>query len=92
MDFCNKLVEWADAIRTTFKEGAIDEVITTRRLIHILNFYSFGTKNRMKAIDYCISRFDEEIKASFRSLYQKFDETIKLEGEQKPVEEIEIPF
>jgi AAA domain (dynein-related subfamily)/CbbQ/NirQ/NorQ C-terminal len=79
LDFCAKLVEWAAAIRATFKEGAIDEVITTRRLIHIMNFYVFGNKNRMKAIDYCISRFDDEIKASFRSLYQKFDETVKVE-------------
>lgn len=79
-EFIAKLVTWAEAIRNTFKEGAIDEIVTTRRLIHILNFYLFGTKNRMKAINYCISRFDEETKTSFRSLYQKFDATVKIDA------------
>lgn len=82
-DFATKLVEWAGVVRATFKEGAIDEVITTRRLIHILNFYAFGKQNKMAAIEYCTSRFDEETKASIRSLYQKVDDTIVLSQEQQ---------
>ena len=79
VDFVPRLIEWAAAIRNTFREGAIDEIVTTRRLIHILNFYIFsGTKNRMKAIEYCIARFDDETKASFKSLYQKFDATMGI--------------
>jgi len=79
VDFVPRLIEWAAAIRNTFREGAIDEIVTTRRLIHIMNFYIFsGTKNRMKAIEYCIARFDDETKASFKSLYQKFDATMGI--------------
>ena len=87
LDFVPRLIEWAAAIRNTFREGAIDEIVTTRRLIHILNFYIFsGTKNRMKAIEYCIARFDDETKASFKSLYQKFDATIGIAGQEPPTE------
>jgi len=87
LEFVPRLIEWAAAIRHTFKEGAIDEIVTTRRLIHILNFYIFGgTKNRMKAIEYCIARFDDETKVSFKSLYQKFDATIGIAGQELPVE------
>jgi len=79
VDFVPRLIEWAAAIRNTFQEGAIDEIVTTRRLIHILNFYIFsGTMNRMKAIEYCIARFDDETKSSFKSLYQKFDATMGI--------------
>ena len=86
LEFVPRLIEWAAAIRNTFKEGAIDEIVTTRRLIHILNFYIFGgTKNRMKAIEYCIARFDDETKVSFKSLYQKFDATIGIVGQELPV-------
>ena len=83
LEFVPRLIEWAAAIRNTFKEGAIDEIITTRRLIHILSFHIFGgAKNRMKAIEYCIARFDDETKASFKSLYQKFDATIGIAGSE----------
>jgi hypothetical protein len=86
LEFVPRLIEWAAAIRNTFKECAIDEIVTTRRLIHILNFYIFGgTKNRMKAIEYCIARFDDETKVSFKSLYQKFDATIGI-AQELPVE------
>lgn len=96
--FANKLVEWANIIRATFKEGAIDEIVTTRRLIHILNFYIFGRKNKLAAIDYCIARFDDETKASIRSLYQKVDATVTVPGTTEPTpattdsEENEAPF
>ena len=83
IEFVELLVNWADMIRNTFKQGAIDEIITTRRLIHIMNFYMYGKEDRMKSIQYCISRFDEDTKQSMLSLYQKVDETIKLEREQQ---------
>ena len=83
LEFVPRLIEWAAAIRNSFKEGVVEEIITTRRLIHILSFHIFGgTKNRMKAIEYCIARFDDETKASFKSLYQKFDATIGIAGSE----------
>jgi MoxR-like ATPase len=71
-DFADKLVMWAEVIRKTFKEGAIDSLISTRRLEHIVNAYAmFG--DRMKAINLCVSRFDEETKVAFLDLYTKVD-------------------
>ena len=58
-DFCKRLVDWADIIRKTFFDGGIDEIISTRRLVHIIRAYSiFG--NKSKAIDVCTARFDDE--------------------------------
>ena len=72
MDFCEKLVDWADVIRKTYYEGAIDDVVTTRRLVHIVNaFRMFGDK--LKSIEMCISRFDEETRMSILDLYTKID-------------------
>ena len=63
-DFADKLVAWSDIIRKTFKEGAIDDLISTRRLEHIVNaFAMFGS--RMKAIEMCIARFDADTKTAF---------------------------
>lgn len=76
-DFADKLVQWADIIRKTFKEGAIDELISTRRLEHIVNaFAMFG--DRMKAINLCISRFNEETKTAFLDLYTKVDAGVEM--------------
>jgi len=70
--FCQKLVDWADIIRKTFYDGGVDEVISTRRLVHVIRAYSiFGKKE--KAISVCVSRFDEETKQSFLELYDKVD-------------------
>ena len=70
--FCKHLVDWADIIRKTFYDGGIEEIISTRRLVHIIRAYSiFGDKS--KAIQVCINRFDEETKASFLELYDKVD-------------------
>jgi hypothetical protein len=70
--FITKLVDWADIIRKTFYEGGVDEIIATRRLVHIAKAYSiFGDK--MKAIELCVNRFDEETKTSFLDLYTKVD-------------------
>ena len=71
-DFAEKLVTWADVIRKTFSDGGCDEVISTRRLVHIVETYGiFGDK--MKAITLCLNRFDDDTKASFVDLYTKVD-------------------
>jgi midasin (ATPase involved in ribosome maturation) len=72
VDFAEKLVTWADVIRKTFADGGCDEVISTRRLVHIVETYGiFGDK--MKAITLCLNRFDDDTKASFVDLYTKVD-------------------
>ena len=77
-EFVEKLVDWADIIRKTFYDGGIDEIISTRRLVHISKaFKIFG--DRMKSIDMCINRFDEDTKASFRDLYSKLDENVSTD-------------
>ena len=77
-DFNKKLVDWADIIRKTFYDGGIDEVISTRRLVHIVKAYQiFG--NRAKAITTCISRFDDETKQAFQELYDKVDADVDFE-------------
>ena len=71
-EFADKLVDWADVIRKSFNEEAVDEVISTRRLVHIAKTYSvFG--NRQKAIELCLNRFDDDTKFSFLDLYRKLD-------------------
>ena len=79
-DFNKRLVDWADIIRKTFFDGGIDEVISTRRLVHIVRAYQiFG--NRAKAITTCISRFDTETKQAFQELYDKVDADVDFEVE-----------
>ena len=79
-DFNKKLVDWADIIRKTFYDGGIDEIISTRRLVHIIRAYQiFG--NREKAITTCISRFDEETKQAFQELYDKVDADVDFDKE-----------
>ena len=80
-EFCEKLVDWADIIRKTYYEGGIDDVVTTRRLVHIVNaFRMFGDK--LKSITMCISRFDEETRNSILDLYSKIDAGIDLNAEE----------
>ena len=70
--FCKRLVDWGDVIRKTFYDGGIEEIISTRRLVHIIRAYSiFGDKG--KAIQVCINRFDDETKQAFLELYDKID-------------------
>jgi len=97
-DFADKLVTWADVIRKTFTDGGCDEVISTRRLVHIVETFGiFGDK--VKAIRMCLNRFDEDTKASFLDLYTKVDagataeQILTPETPAKPtgVDE-EIPF
>jgi hypothetical protein len=76
-DFCKRLVDWADVIRKTFYDGGIEEIISTRRLVHIIRAYSiFG--NKAKAIDVCTARFDDETKQSFLELYDKIDADFQM--------------
>ena len=70
--FAENLVKWADIIRKTFEEGAIDELISTRRLSHIAEAYTIFN-DKMEAIKYCINRFDGETKTAFLDLYSKID-------------------
>jgi len=71
-DFCKRLVDWADIIRKTFNDGGIDEIISTRRLVHIIRAYSIF-QDKAKSIQVCVNRFDEETKQSFLELYDKVD-------------------
>ena len=87
-DFCKRLTDWADIIRKTFYDGGIEEIISTRRLVHIIRAYSiFGDK--AKAIQVCVNRFDDETKQAFIELYDKVDADFQL-----PTEEVapEAPF
>jgi hypothetical protein len=77
-EFAQKLVKWADVIRKTFRDGGCDEVISTRRLVHIVETYGiFGDK--LKAIVLCLNRFDEDTRASFVDLYTKIDADVAVE-------------
>ena len=70
--FANNLVTWADVIRKTFYEGGVDEIISTRRLVHIIEAFAIF-KDKMKAIELCTNRFDTDTKTSFADLYTKID-------------------
>ena len=71
-EFADNLVKWAGVIRKTFFDGGVDEVITTRRLVHIVQAYQiFG--DRLDAITKCVNRFDDDTKQSFLDLYTKVD-------------------
>ena len=90
-EFVDRLVTWGDIIRKTFFDDGVDEVISTRRLCHIVQTFSIFT-DRMKAIDLCISRFDEDTKEAFLDLYTKVDSGVIVDGEDTSErdEEIEI--
>ena len=79
-DFCKRLVDWADIIRKTFYDGGIEEIISTRRLVHILRAFSIFN-NKEKAIKVCINRFDDETKQSFIELYDKVDADFEITKE-----------
>jgi len=79
-DFCKRLVDWADIIRKTFYDGGIEEIISTRRLVHILRAFSIFN-DKEKAIKVCINRFDDETKQSFLELYDKVDADFEITKE-----------
>jgi hypothetical protein len=76
-DFCKRLVDWADIIRKTFYDGGIEEIISTRRLVHIVRAYSIFN-DKAKAIQVCVNRFDDETKQSFLELYDKVDADFQM--------------
>ena len=71
-EFCKKLVTWADVIRKTYFDGGVDEIISTRRLVHIIQAFAIFNQ-KLKAIEVCTNRFDDDTKNSFMELYQKVD-------------------
>ena len=81
LEFMKKLVDWADIIRKTFYDGGVEDIISTRRLIHVVRAYAiFGDK--LKAIKMCLNRFDEETKQSFLELYDKVDADVDITKEE----------
>jgi hypothetical protein len=81
--FVTKLVDWADIIRKTFFDGGIEEIISTRRLVHIVKAFSiFG--NKAKAIQVCVNRFDDETKQAFLELYDKVDADFVMPVDETP--------
>jgi len=90
--FAHNLVTWADVIRKTYNDGGVDEIISTRRLVHIAEAYGIF-KNKMKAIAVCTNRFDDDTKTSFVDLYSKVDSGASVEqilSDKKAAEEAEI--
>ena len=80
-DFCKRLVDWGDIIRKTFYDGGIEEIISTRRLVHIIRAYSIF-QDKAKAIQVCVNRFDDETKQAFLELYDKVDADFQLPTEE----------
>jgi hypothetical protein len=93
-DFCKRLCDWSDVIRKTFYDGGIDEIISTRRLVHIIRAYSIF-KDKAKAIQVCVNRFDSDTKQSFLELYDKIDVDFQMPSQPElTVEYIDVkpPF
>ena len=78
-NFMKRLVDWGDIIRKTFYDGGIEEIISTRRLVHIVRAYSIFN-DKMKAIQVCVNRFDDETKQAFLELYDKVDADVDLDN------------
>jgi len=85
-EYAGKLVDWADLIRKTFYDGGVDEIIATRRLVHIIHAFSIF-KDRMKAIAMCVARFDDQTKDTFMDLYSKLDEKVSMPSEETEISE-----
>ena len=81
-DYCKRLVDWADIIRKTFYDGGIEDIISTRRLVHIIRAYSIF-KDKAKAMKVCINRFDDETKQAFMELYDKVDADFQMPVDQE---------
>ena len=87
--FTENLVKWADVIRKTFYDGGVDEIIATRRLVHIINAYAIF-KNKLKAVQVCVNRFDDDTKNSFLDLYSKVDSGVDIEDLSGNINDDEI--
>ena len=84
-EFATNLITWAEVIRKTFFDGGVDEVISTRRLDHIVKAFAIF-KDKMKAIELCVARFDDDTKQSFLDLYTKVDAGVELTDENQTEE------
>ena len=84
-EFATNLITWAEVIRKTFFDGGVDEVISTRRLDHIVKAFAIF-KDKMKAIELCVARFDDDTKQSFMDLYTKVDDGVELTDENQTEE------
>ena len=85
-EFIKRLVDWGDIIRKTFYDGGIEEIISTRRLVHIIRAFSIF-RDKAKAIQVCTNRFDDDTKQSFMELYDKVDADVNFEKDES-VEEL----
>ena len=85
--FTKYLCDWADIIRKTFFDGGVDEIISTRRLVHIIRAYSIFN-DKMKAIQVCLNRFDDETKQSFIELYDKVDADVRVELDSEAIKKL----
>jgi len=92
-EFADKLVTWAEVIRKTYLEDAVDELISTRRLVHIVKAFSMF-RDRQKAIELCINRFDSDTKNAFLDLYKKMETPVEESAPpvQQNIVDDEIPF
>ena len=90
-EFAGTLVKWADAIRRTFADGGVDETITTRRLVHIVRAFSIF-KDKKKAVELCINRFDDITRNAFNNLFEKVSVPEATPATKVVEEEVEIPF
>ena len=93
-EFATNLITWAEVIRKTFYDGGVDEVISTRRLDHIVKAFAIFS-DKMKSIELCVARFDEDTKASFMDLYTKIDAgalDVEETTEEKAEEDNDMPF
>ena len=82
IDFCARLSDWADIIRKTFYDGGIEEIISTRRLVHIIRAYAIF-QDKAKSIEVCVNRFDDETKQAFIELYDKVDADFQMPSYDK---------
>ena len=80
-DFADRLTQWSETIRKTFQDGGVDDIVSTRRLCHIVQTFSIFN-DRAKSIDLCISRFDGDTKEAFKDLYALIDDTTKTDPEE----------
>lgn len=94
-EFVDNLCQWADIVRQSFIQGAIDEIISTRRLVHVAKTYGIF-KDRLRSVELCVSRFDSETKAALMDLYTKIDAKVEVQESplEKAVQELdqEVPF
>ena len=94
-EFAERLCTWSEVIRKTFEDDGIDELVSTRRLCHIVHTFSIF-RDRMKSIEMCINRFDADSKTAFRDLYTKIDPSVNPAPKVAPAaatpNSSEIPF